>query len=489
NLTLFNTLNVFNPPDASIARMPGFQINEVFQPVPALSLGLQLTDALSLEGFYQFGWEPVVPDPAGSFFSNNDVAGGGRYVVLGFGNYAEDPDRKFQAAGLNSQISQATRTAYLLDDESGYPKDGGQYGAQFKYFAADFNGGTEFGLYLMNYHSRLPYLSVFAADASCTRDAINNSFAAAFVACNGFNGPMNPAGGREPLPVDTLRPFLDYPEDIRMAGLSFNTNVGDWSLAGEYSFRPNMPLPILQSDVIFAGLSPALPREDIAVPVGGLPGVSAPFTIPGHRHAISDFLSVYRGEEIQPNQLIEGYERLKIGQLALTGIRTVGGSNPFKADQIQILVEAGATHIPDLPDTDELPFEGSGERTHNSPGADGTGSNGVPDALRINPTQMTKGFATDFAWGYRVATRFIYNDVYKGINLFPTLVLFHDVDGISPAVIDNYVEDRKILVGLLDAEINASLAMGLQYMVFTGAGDMNLRRDRDNISFNLRYSF
>ncbi|MGH8455206.1 MAG: DUF1302 family protein, partial [Nevskiales bacterium] len=80
-------------------------------------------------------------------------------------------------------------------------------------------------------------------------------------------------------------------------------------------------------------------------------------------------------------------------------------------------------------------------------------------------------------------------DVYKGINLFPTLVLFHDVDGISPAVIDNYVEDRKILVGLLDAEINASLAMGLQYMVFTGAGDMNLRRDRDNISFNLRYSF
>ncbi len=490
NLTLFNTLNVINPPDAGVARMPGFQLNEVYQPVPALLLATNLTDALAVEAFYEFGWEAARPDPSGSFFSTNDIAGGGKYAILGFGSFPEDPNRQFKPAGLNSQISSATRTAYILDEEFGYPDDGGQYGAQFKYYAENFNGGTEFRAYLANYHSRLPYPSMYAADKSCTRDAaVPGNFAAALVACNGFNGAINPIGGREPLPVDTVRPFLDYPEDIHMAGLSFNTNIGDWSLAGEYAYRPNMPLPILQSDLLFAALTPALPSQDIPVPVGGLPGVPALFTIPGHDRAIPDFLSSYRGIDIQPNQLIRGYERFKVGQLAFTGIRIFGSSNYFKADQIQILAEVSGTHVPGITDPHELPLEGTGERSHPSPGADGTGSGGVPDALRVNPHQMAAGFPTEVSGGYRVLGRFVYNDVYKGINLIPIVIFLHDVDGISSAVIDNYVEGRKTIIGVLETEFNPSLSAGLQYMVFTGAGDLNLRHDRDNLSLNVRYSF
>jgi hypothetical protein len=180
---------------------------------------------------------------------------------------------------------------------------------------------------------------------------------------------------------------------------------------------------------------------------------------------------------------------MKVGQVTLTGIRTIGASNPFHADQILFLAEAGLTHIDDMPRLSELQFEGAGERTHHSPGADGTGSGGVPDSLRINPTQQNDGFATANSWGYRLYTRFTYNDVFRNINMFPTLLLFHDVKGISPSTIDNYVQDRKLLVGILDFEFNTSLAAGLQYQLFAGAGDHNVRSDRDNLSVNVRYSF
>ena len=49
-------------------------------------------------------------------------------------------------------------------------------------------------------------------------------------------------------PYDTARLFLDFPEDIRLYGLSFNTNIGDWAFSGEYGFRPNQPLQVLQSE-------------------------------------------------------------------------------------------------------------------------------------------------------------------------------------------------------------------------------------------------
>src|SRR3546814_7485306 len=103
------------------------------------------------------------------------------------------------------------------------------------------------------YHSRYPLVSGIAADASCTRDAALPGFVGAFVACQGFNAAFNPIG-KEPLPVDTATLFLDYPENIQLYGISFNTNIGSWAVSGEYGYRPNQPLQILQSDVLFATL-------------------------------------------------------------------------------------------------------------------------------------------------------------------------------------------------------------------------------------------
>lgn len=488
NLTLFNTLNEVSPLDGVVARMPGFSVSEAYQAIPAIVLAGDLGNSWSFEAIYQLQWRGVEIDPSGSFFSINDTAGGGGYALTGIGQFSEDPDRLYTPAGLSGLLSQASRTIYLLPDSTGEPEDAGQYGLQLKYFAENVNGGTEFGLYYLHYHSRVPYLSLYAADASCTRDAASNSFVEALLVCRGFNSALNPIG-LEPLPTDTERPFLDYPEDIDLLGVSFNTSIGSWAVSGEYAFRLNMPLQVHLTDLLFASTAPAFPVEDIEIPLDL--GALTLFTLPGHRRTAPDFVSRYRGlDAYQAGQFIAGYERFQVGQLVLGGIRSFGPENPIGADQVTVVVEAGLTHILGLPSLDRLQLEGQGDRTHYSPGADGTGDpQGAPDSLRINPTQQTDGFATEFSWGYRVLTRLTYGNAIGDIALHPTLVFFHDIQGVSPSVIDNYLEGRMFGVVALDADFTQSFSGGVQYQIYAGAGQRNLRKDRDNISINLRYAF
>src|SRR3546814_20796399 len=56
----------------------------------------------------------------------------------------------------------------VYPDRPNRPRDSGQYGLRLNYFA-DLFGGTQLSVYYLNYHSRYPYASVRATDASCTR--------------------------------------------------------------------------------------------------------------------------------------------------------------------------------------------------------------------------------------------------------------------------------------------------------------------------------
>jgi hypothetical protein len=219
-------------------------------------------------------------------------------------------------------------------------------------------------------------------------------------------------------------------------------------------------------------------------------------TIPGARHFLPDFLSVYRGfdnsdpnNDINANQLVRGYERLKVDQLDFTGLKTISSSNPIRADQIILLVEVGATHVYDMPDKKELQFEGMvlHKDTHASPGADGTGSGGVPDSGRLNPTQQKEGFADDFAWGYRILARFEYNDVFEGVNLKPWLGWFHDVQGIGIAPMQNFIEGRQNFLAGTEFDLEGGWSGNLFYYGFMGSN--NVIRDHDFLTFSVSYTF
>lgn len=521
------SLDQLNPPDQNRLNFPGSDIASVFRPTGLAVLSSELTPDLSVELVYQYDWERAEPASAGTFFSTNDIAGDGPYGVIGLGQTSEDP---FFVGGFKNQLARLLSSTSLnvpIDHRTGEARDSGQYGGRLSLYLPDFNGGTGISLYALNYHARLPYASTFATDASCLRNpplgelpdtgdlgpltdalaAIDAQFprlqltevgldlVGALINCGGGDGasPLGqtfanafPGENRDPLPVDTAQFFIEYPEDIRMFGFDFNTQFGNWSLAGEYVFRPNQPVLISLADTVFATLQPALPDEDISL---------GAIVVPGNRSAIPDFVqTIYRNDPPEANQRIRGYERLKVHQVGLTGIRVFSKSNWIGADQIILLTEAGFTYIQDMPSRDVLQLEGGGPNcTHASPGADGTGqSDGQPDPRSLNPTQARGCFADSFSTGYRILSQSQYNNLRFGWSFNMLLGLFHDVKGVGPAPAQNHVEGRIQVLAGSEVEFAQGLRGRLLYQgyVMTGAEErVSLLKDRDHLSLHIEYNF
>ncbi|MES1944735.1 hypothetical protein PC39_11487 [Salinisphaera sp. PC39] len=509
---LLNSINTINPPDAARLRLPGSQIAEVFKPLGIASFQTTITPDLTVEAFYNYDWEPVTPDPVGSFFSTSDVAGAtdNRYAMLSFGKAPEDPDAIYDP-GTNPSIplaregdptgliSSASRTVYF--ESANEPEDGGQYGVSLRYFAPWLNNGTELGFYFMNYHSRFPLASSYAADETCLNGATGSILDLLGCGVGGDKGFLGLA--EEPLPLDTMRLQLEYPEDIHLYGLSWNTTVGNWSFQGEYAYRPNLPLQIHTTDLVFASLQPAFPDNNVGVTVNGEQGL----VVPNKRAAVPDYVeTLYRGNTVTANQYIRGYERMKVGQFDAALTRTIGGSNWLKADQVIVLLEAGFNHVMDFPDKSELQFAGPGTNTHASGGADGTASsvgndsatlspNALPctDACRQNPTTQDGGFADDFSWGYRFLVVPRYQNAIFGANLAPVLGIFHDVDGTTPGPGGLFVEDRVQLITALRWDYQNRWSGEVRYTAYTTVGDgddeFHQERDRDYLSLFVAYDF
>lgn len=535
-LLFLNSLNTINAPDATRARVPGFDLKEAFQPQGMVVLSTDIIENVSLETFYQYEWKPLLIDPVGSFFSVSDTLGaGGRYAMLSFGKAPEDPlnlyrpylndgaaDNEGPPPGgpdLNNDDpigvlgSSAGRTIYRnsAEEAARRPDDGGQYGAAFKLFLEDFNNGTELAFYAANYHSRLPVVSAIAAQRTCLVGATGAPSLG--VDC-GFTAPYTPAA-EEPIPVDTMSLIVEYPEDIKLYGVSFNTTIGDYALSGEYAFRENLPIQIHTVDLTYTALQPAFPDRDIVTPAG---------TIPGRQSAFPTFLTGYRGFActtdancIQPGQYIRGYESMKVGQTGLTVLRLIGGDNPIAASQMTLLMEMGWTQVFDMPGLDQIQFQGAGVDTHISTGGDrfdrngngtieanegslgidppgvagNSGGNSVrTPTLAQNPTAANPdNFGDADSYGYRIINLNRWDSALFGANIETLSIIQHDVKGTTPGIGGNFVEGRKQFAFGVRFDYLSTYIGEVRYTWFTGAGDANSSADRDNVFVTLGVQF
>jgi hypothetical protein len=160
-----------------------------------------------------------------------------------------------------------------------------------------------------------------------------------------------------------------------------------------------------------------------------------------------------------------------------------GPNNPFKASQIVVLGEIGFTNVWDLPDTDVMRYNG--------PGTDTGGGPNITNGAGRNPvTEPNEFFATSYSWGYRLITKFDYNNAFGlPVNLSPRLAFNHDVNGTTPGPGGNFIENRKSVTLGLGAVYLEKWGADLSYTSFFGAGIHNLIGDRDYISLNIKYSF
>ncbi len=431
-------INSINPVDVSKLRVAGSELKQAFLPVNMLWGSYNFTDNFSGEAFYLLDFQKTDPDPVGAFFSTNDFAViGGRYVMLNFGTVpqpvinsdlystvCEQGNYAASDTGLPPALVAAGCSAAFPRSATREAKDSGQYGFALRYMADSLNS-TEFGFYAMNYHSRVPLIS----GISVTGQAPNTgSF------------------------------FTEYPEDIHLFGVSFNTllEASGIALQGELSYRPNQPFQVDDVELLFAGLSPLnalLPQP--------------------YLRFYSQLGSYGPGEEIR------GYERHKIAQLQFTGTKVFGPGNWLAADQIAMVGEVGFTNV-DLPDN--LRFNGDG--TDTGGGADVNTGGGR------NPITQVGGFPTDFSWGYRLAARATYENAWgTPISLSPRIAFNHDVNGFTPGPGGSFVKGRKSVTVGAEANYLSKWIFDLSYTNFFGGGSFNLIHDRDFVQVAARYSF
>jgi len=550
-ILFFDSLNIANPPSLqNLFRLGGNGLDDFYQPLNMISLSTNVFEGASLSGFYQLEWQPVEAPAAGSFYSpfNADTHDGGPdYLTIAFGQLAHDPEGV--ANLLDSPLSGITNTTSRLSRlKDREPDWKGQFGIQFKYYADWLNDGTDIGLYYANYHSRIPIASFYSSDLSCGKNATNT--VTFLTACpdlplpHALRTPNDPDGASsDAVAFDSLKVVLEYPENIQMLGLSFNTTIGTTAVQGELAYRPNQPFQVALVDLGFAALGPTLTNchlapgcagsngglgtqpdgsvgqygsSDFVIDASNTPGAySDTFDaligdLPGSGRSFPNFVIPYRGGTLglnPPNSYIRGWEEFGSYSFNLGATVVQGTSDVIPgligADQIIWLLELGGYWVPDMPDLDQLQLESAGIEWHASAGADGSGADRSrqacstntacsfgPDGLRFNPHQQDLDVYPDpFSMGYSVVALIRYESVLPGISLQPQIIFKHDVYNTSPGLVSNYIDGRIIWDTALEIRYKSNLSLNLGYQMFAGGGVANMLNDRDNARAFLKYAF
>ncbi|MFV9656040.1 DUF1302 domain-containing protein [Pseudomonas sp. NY15366] len=438
-----NSINAINPIDVSAFRRPGAEVKEGLIPVNMFYVSQSLTENLSAEAFYQLEWDQTVVDNCGTFFSQADIAADGcddnlrvlnkrstlsGAALTGLANFGVDVNEE------------GVRVARSSDRDA---RDNGQWGAAFRYLAESID--TEFGLYFINYHSRAPIFSATGAPASLYTAVAASPLAPLIIAGNSSY-------------------FMEYPEDIRLYGLSFSTTLPTgtaWS--GEFSYRPNAPVQLNSTDILFSGLTP-------------LPGRGG--------------VSLLQGT---PGQDQRGYRRKEISQFQTTFTHFF--DQVMGASRLTLVGEIGVVHVGGLEDSSKVrygrdPVFGPGPLAGTT--CQGLNNNTVAGAgagastANVSKYCEDDGFVTSTSWGYRARAIWDYPNALAGVNLRPSVAWSHDVNGYGPNGL--FTEGAKAVSLGLNAEYQNTYTADLSYTSFFD-GKYNTSVDRDFVALSFGMNF
>ncbi len=406
-----NGISATNPFDVSALRAPGSELREAYLPTLMASLSVQVTDTVTLEGYWQpaSSWEKVRLDPCGTYFSTTDALGddGCDYLPIAsvqeafsaqLGNRTAFDSPAAVTAYVNQlpaalqPIAQQLLGSTFVRRSNDVEPNSAQYGASLRWFVPELNQ-TEFGAYYIRYSTQTPVVSAIAGSLATT--------------------PI----GVVPDP-SSARYFSEYIGGLDLYGLSFNTTLNGGlldglALSGEISYRPD------------SIVSKYTPSNVIAPAVtGALPG----------------------------GTYIQGFEQRDRAQLSLAAVYLLS-SGVFSADSGSLILEASANRIygslaPAMFDDPDLP-----------------------------------GGMTNSSWGTTLSGSLSYFDVMSIFTLSPGVSVYSAINGRNGA--NN--EGERAYSLKMDAIYKEKIGMEVGYTTYHGGGRKN--RDRDFLSFNVKYSF
>lgn len=428
-------LNALIAADVNQLRVPGFEIEEIQTPVGMALISLDLIENVGIEGFYQFEWQETIIDVPGTFLSTNDFAGiGGTQANLGFGRADEN-----QPASSNANPATWCDPPPSLVPGFGSPCI--PFGSTVPRAPdREPDDGGQFG-------GKLSFFVPWLNDMDLSVYGANYHSRLPLVSGTSRSGPVSPA--------DNANYFIEYPEDIQIYGTSFNTTV-PWvevALQGEYSMKIDQPLQVDDVEVLLAGL--------------GAPGQISPLA----------------GATLG-NQYLPGWRRHDVSQVDLSFTKIFGPLQMIGYDQLSFFVESAFVHVHDLPPPEVLAYDAPATSTLNP----GTAALNPSTAFGL-PITPYSAYATPSSWGYKVAARFTYNNIFGVFTVEPTFLFQHDVNGVTPTPIVNFVEGRRQLNSILSVNYLQAWNFDLGYAMYFGGGPQNLVNDRDYVDFAIKYSF
>jgi hypothetical protein len=444
-----------------------------------------LTKNLTIEPFWLLEFRRNELEPAGTYFSTNDIATrGADRVWLGFGSI---PDHG--PSTLGSIPREHDRDGRNFD----------QFGISARLLAPALHE-TEFGFYYAKYNSRSPIVSA-RTPTSGISSALVQSTASSLAQQNlvpamiaaGFPAQAIPTAlpkllgaaltgvPASALPA-TLQPFypaaaqiaaaagkvglltaagnghyfVEYPDGIDMLGASFNTSVGSTGISwqGEVSYKRNQPLQVDDVELLFAALSSLAPAF-------------------GANNQVGNYLGQY-------NREITGYRNHDVWTAQTTVTKVFGPT--LGSQQFTLLGEVGGVWA-NLPSKDVLRYD--------APGTFTAGSQAEMNGVGFSQFAATpaSAFADKFSWGYQVLGRLEYNNLLPNITVLPSVAFTHDVGGNTPLPLGNFVQDRKSITVAVEMTYRNAWSFELRYVNYFGAGRYNLLADRDFFATTLKYSF
>jgi hypothetical protein len=484
-------INQTNAFDISALRRPGAELKEGLIPVNMAFASIGLTENLSAEAFYQLEHQETVTAYCETFFSTNDyVPDGCGEVETAAGSIQRDP----QFAGGVKR-----------------PSDDGQFGLAFRYFSESLD--TEFGLFAMNVHSRVPLVSgtkavmdevsvilTGAGNDVNGQGATFNQAVAGFMAASGADQAtatvsvlaglttnasnlsfVDQSGVGSPA-LFTSNPyfFIDYPEDQQIAGISFATNVAGVAVSGELTHKLDVPLQINTTLLLNAILTAdAAKGAVVAGIIAGTAAATGGTVILTEAQVLADsantplingtILAVSGSEfgiEVayaEDGASQGGFKEFDVTQAQVTAIKLF--DQVLGANRYALVAEAGYTYVHNLDEDGSIKFSGT------------------CSAALVCEETVTEG-----SWGYRLRVSGDYSDVFAGVSLAPVLSFSHDVEGVAPNPGGNFTEDQQVIGLALNAEYANMYTASIGYTMYEGGINNNLK-DRDNASITLGVQF
>ena len=238
-------VNIVNPVNVPLFQQPVGTLRDLYRPVGMMWGSATVRETFNVEAFYQYQWRKSILPPLGTYFSTTDVISPGATRAHALAALSDLGPDLGPLGGFDPNFVSIPR------GDTDEADDGGEWGITLRGIVPQW-GDAKIGLHFVNYHSRLPVANlVMPGKEAFEANTLESVIAGAEELQAGFG-----LGDAEALLSSTLLAydqytkgssvFAQYPEDIKMVGLSFSrTTIGTGTtLDGEIAHQFDVPMQI-----------------------------------------------------------------------------------------------------------------------------------------------------------------------------------------------------------------------------------------------------